>query len=126
MKSLLIILATLCLISCKKQPQPAISYELTTINYIPDSLKQKQQLWITETVRAASQHLSAGDYEDVHKTIYAAGNESEDLFGIKVIGLRKIYGQDGFYDSVEIVPDNMTKYEKQIFNKLLTANDNLQ
>ncbi len=111
----LLLLFVIVLISCSKEQYP--KYGLCRVKYVPDSLKEKQRQFITETVRAATYNLSTSDYEDVDETIQQAENTSEDVFAIEVIGLRVHYDDD-IFNREDIAPEHMTEQEKAIFNKL--------
>ena len=64
-------------------------YSLETIEYVPDSLRMEHQKWIIEAVRAASYHMTGGEYDDPPATIRQATWTADDLFQVKVVGLRK-------------------------------------
>lgn len=106
----------LLLFSCaaeEKYPR----YEIQVVEVVPDSLKTKQQNFITETIRAANQRLTAGDYEEVYETVYAVRNVSTELYSVQVVALKKrISGAYGNY--IYILPENMTEEEKRIFQEL--------
>jgi len=94
-------------------------YMLTTIEYVPDNLKQEHRKFITETVRAGSQHMTGGDYEDVDETIAQAERTADRIFSIEVLGLEKVL-YEGTHNAIrlEIKPSDFTPYEKQIFDSL--------
>ena len=117
MKSILFILV-LCCISCtNRNPQSNVEYSLTTIQSVPDSLKEKQRGWILETVRASNQHLSAGDYEDIDETIIQVERTANDLFGKTELGLRKSVKEKQWV-FIEIKPSDFSTYEKKVFDSL--------
>jgi enolase len=93
-------------------------YSLEKISYVPDSLKMKHRTWIQETVRAASNQVSAGDYEDVGQTIKQTKWIADDLFQVEIIGLRKEVNED-YYDDILIKPEELTPSEVKVFNKLI-------
>ena len=72
------LLACVFLTSCSSDDEYP-RYTLETIKYVPDSLKIKHRTWVTETIRAASQHMTGGDYEDVDVTIRQANGEVSPL-----------------------------------------------
>ena len=114
MKKLLFInLILFTLYSCEKQSD----YSLTTIYYVPDSLKIEQRKWVIETVRAASQHMTGGDYEDVDNTIKTTVAMSNELFQVSEIGLKKI-NQNDMYSPIYIKSSEFSKKEKLIFDSL--------
>jgi len=113
-KIILIGVVIFSLISCEGKKFP--NYELTKISYIPDSLKCKHEKFITETVRAASQHMSAGDYEDVDQTIIQATWTADELFEKEVIGLRKEVNE---WDYLELKPNELNGKEIKILDSLL-------
>ena len=93
-------------------------YSLYTITYIPDSLKIEYREWVKETVRAASQHMTGGDYEDVDKTIRQAKMTADEIFGAEVIGLRKKI-DDNYYNDLYLKPEQLTDYEKKVLDSLI-------
>lgn len=104
--------------SCNhKYTQPEYpQYSITTKAVVPDSLREDQRKFVVETVRAASQHMTGGDYEDVDDTIDQARLTSEDLFSIEVQCLYKIDGPSE--NGTTILPQHFTSKEKEIFRKL--------
>lgn len=121
MKNVIILSAiAMCLTSCFHAPEPYPRYSVENISFVPDSLKPKHREWITETVRASNQHLSAGDYEDIDETIIQAERTADNLFESNVIGLRKQINEDYFSDVV-LRPEQMNCYEKRILDSLLNG-----
>lgn len=106
---------TSCLEPIKKDVYP--KYSLTTMSIVPDSLKREQREWVKETIRAANQNLTAGDYEDIDDTIDETWSTSEKLFEVDVICLYKDLGPEAG-NSILIRPNEMTKKEKQILINL--------
>lgn len=92
-------------------------YTLVKIEMIPDSLKSEYITYITETVRAANQHLSAGDYEDIENTIYAAERVANRIYEVSVMGLRKEIDKE-YYNDFFLLPSEMNPNELEIFNNL--------
>lgn len=116
--ALLVVFTTMTYISCKEEKVVKYpKYSLETVEYIPDSLKTEHRKWITETVRAASQHMTGGDYEDIDQTIRQAKTTADEIYGEKVVGLRKQI-DDSYFSDVLITPDKMTTEELKIFNSL--------
>ena len=116
MKLPLILIATILLSSsCTDSEYPR--YSLTTIEYIPDSLKKEHRDYITETIRAASEHMTGGDYEDVDVTIRQAKWTADELFQTSEVGLRKEI-DDNTYHNLHIRQRDFTVKEKQIFDSL--------
>lgn len=110
-----ILMLAAVLSSCNNEKYP--KYSLETIQFVPDSLKTEYRKFITETVRAASQHMVGGDYEDVDETILQAENTADRVFSVKVIGLKKeLYEND--WSALSIKPQDFTVEEKQIFDSL--------
>ena len=109
------LLAVVFLSSCNSDKYP--KYSLETIDYVPDSLKVEHRKFITETVRAASQHMTGGDYEDVDETIQQAERTADNIFSVKVIGMKKELYKDQ-WDALRIKPQNFTPEEKRIFDSL--------
>lgn len=92
------------------------NYKLQEIQHVPDSLREAHRQWITETVRAASQHMVGGDYERPDRLIERAERTANSVFSDKVIGLRRTSKQHLFFD---ILPSQMTEREKVILDSLL-------
>lgn len=120
LKIKLFILACLTLmcvfISCSEPTKYPI-YTLETIEYVPDSLKQEHRTWITETVRAASQHMTGGDYEDIDETIRQAKWTADDLFEVSVIGLRKKIDRN-LRNDLHLKPSELNAHEIKILDSL--------
>jgi hypothetical protein len=117
MKKLLLLYALIGIffVSCNEEK---ISYRLITTTQIPDSLKEQHHAWIQETIRAASQHMTGGDYGNVDATIRQAKRTADDLFGVETITLIKVY-RSGPY--AEILPEDMTPEERRIYEDLLSG-----
>ncbi len=108
--ALLLVCMTLC--GCGDYPK----YELHSIQYVPDSLKEKHRTWIMETVRASNQHLSAGDYENVPQTIQTAKWIADELFSASEPCLRRLDGAGVMW--YDVSKEYMTKNERIIFDSL--------
>jgi hypothetical protein len=105
--------------SCKNEVKYP-NYSLTTIEYIPDSLKVEHRKFITETVRAASNQMSGGDYEDVYETIIQAERTADNIFSSNIIGLRKKI-DDNYWNDLELKPNELNVYEKKILDSLVNS-----
>ena len=110
----------LTIYSCKHK-EPTVEYSLGAINSVPDSLKSKQRLWVTETIKAASQNMTGGDYEDVDDPIDQAWITSERLFQVETLGLIKKVEDEGRTSFREILPKNMTNHEKKVMINLINT-----
>ena len=117
--SLYAVLACVFLSSCSEDIKYPV-YSLEKIEYVPDSLKVKHRAWITETIRAASQHMTGGDYEDVDETIIQAERTADRLFQVNVIGLRKEINEN-YWDDLHLKPTELTQKEKVILDSLLNV-----
>ena len=113
-----ILLLAAVMSSCNNEKYP--KYSLTTIQYIPDSLKAEHRKFITETVRAASQHMTGGDYEDVDETIIQAERTADNVFSVSVIGLGKQI-DDNYWNNLKLLPSQFTPYEKRVFDSLFNS-----
>jgi len=91
-------------------------YSLSTTVIVPDSLKKEYADWVKETVKAASQNMTGGDYEDVDETIEQAQSSGEKIFGREVRCLRIKYGE---YDYSYVPCDRLDSIQKIIYDKLL-------
>jgi hypothetical protein len=116
MKYLLIII-TILFYSCQEEKYP--KYELTTMMYVPDSLKVQYADYIKELVRASNQHLSAGDYEHIDRTIKQAENIANNLFAVKTIGLQKCI-DDNYWNCFELKKNELNEKEIKIFDSLMS------
>ena len=96
---------------------PYPRYTLKTQTHIPDSLKPQYRTWITETVRAASQHMTGGDYEDADETIQQAEITAKRLFGVDVVGLRLELDEDWWHD-INLLPNQLTPKGTRILDSL--------
>ena len=106
--------------SCKKEAIKYPIYSLTTIEYIPDSLKVEHRKFITETVRAASNQMTGGDYEDVDETIIQAERTADNIFSSNIIGLTKEIDEN-YFNSLELKPNELNVYEKKILDSLVNS-----
>lgn len=107
----------LLFVSCNTEKETYPKYSLTTVKYVPDSLKLEYRTWITETIRAASEHMTGGDYEDVHETIVQAKWTADGLFQVKTIGLRKEIN-DNHFDDLYLRSSELTNKELKILDSL--------
>ncbi len=108
------------LFSCSYPIENYPKYSIKTIEYIPDTLKLKHRTWITETIRAASQNMTGGDYEDIEATIRQAKYTADELFSASVVGLRKEIN-DNYYDDLHLTPLELNLYESKILDSLANA-----
>lgn len=83
---ILLIIGLLFIIGCVED-KIYPDYKYSTRLGVPDSLKEKQAEWIKETLRAADQHLGAGDYEDPEDVVEEIAKTSEKIFGRQLEGL---------------------------------------
>lgn len=118
--ALLIVAVSSCLFiqSCEKTTDKYPKYSLESITVVPDSLKLQYRQWITATVKAASQYMTGGDYEDIDVTIRQTKLTADELFQIKLIGLRKSIN-DNLCDDLHLCPNELTEKEKLIFDSLM-------
>lgn len=115
---LMLVAVLFSLTSCHEEKYP--KYSLTTIKFIPDSLRAEHRKFITETVRAASNQMTGGDYEDVDETIVQAERTADNIFSSNIIGLRKQI-DDSPWNDLELKPNELTVYEKKIFDSLVNS-----
>ncbi len=97
-----------------KEPSVVMVTEIS----IPDSLRPAMADWIKETVRAASFHMTGGDYEDPEDVIEEAEEVAERLFARSFTseGLRFIRYDASFTEDVPY--EKLTNYEKKVFEEL--------
>lgn len=112
-----VLIGSLLFQSCSKHNEYP-KYSLETISFVPDSLKEQHRKWITETVRAASQHMTGGDYEDVDATIRQAKYTADELYQTKIIGLKKSINEN-YWEDLHLTPNELTKKEKLILDSLV-------
>ena len=113
---ILFLILSVCIISCgedEKYPR----YDLGTTIVVPDSLQPKYREWVKETVRAASQHMTGGDYEDVDETIEQAEISGKRLFGKNQTCL--LITPREYSVACEVKLSDMTVEQKFIYYKLL-------
>lgn len=116
-KAILCYILVTVLASCKKEEIKYPVYSLESKDIVPDSLKKEYRAFITETVRAANQHLYAGDYEDIDETIIQAERTADNSFSVKVLCLRKQIDEN-YWNDIIITPSEFTQKEKIIFKNL--------
>jgi len=114
----LLVAVLFSLTSCSEEKYP--KYSLTTIEFVPDSLKAEHRKFITETVRAASNQMTGGDYEDVDETIIQAERTADNIFSSNIIGLRKQIDKSVWND-LELKPNELNVYEKKILDSLVNS-----
>ena len=117
--TLYFVLACVFLTSCSSDNEYP-RYTLETIKYVPDSLKIEHRTWVTETIRAASQYMTGGDYEDVDVTIRQAKWTADELFQVGVVGLRKEI-DDNYWNDLHLLPIDLNIKEKQVLDSLVNA-----
>lgn len=114
----LIAIIVCTLVSCSEADRQSREvypkYSYTTKKEIPDSLRDDMAKWITETVSAASLHMSGGDYEDPEDLIEKTTEAAESLFERDVEGLHVLNNKDSYW--VFIPYDKLTENQKVIFN----------
>ena len=115
---LMLVAVLFSLTSCSEEKYP--KYSLTTIEFIPDSLKAEHRKFITETVRAASNQMTGGDYEDVDETIIQAERTADNIFSSSIVGLRKEIDKN-YWNSLELKPNELNVYEKKIIDSLVNS-----
>jgi len=115
---IILLLTAFGMFSCgpgyREETYPKYSIEIQRV--VPDSLVDQYREWIQETIRAASQHMSGGEYENVGHTIWQAKRTGLELFGEPRKCL--IIATSGYQDYM--VPQyQMTEEQREIFNDLL-------
>jgi hypothetical protein len=115
---LMLVAVLFSLTSCREEKYP--KYSLTTIEFIPDSLKVEHRKFITETVRAASNQMTGGDYEDVDETIIQAERTANNIFSSNIIGLRKQF-DESVWNDLQLKPNELNVYEKKILDSLVNS-----
>lgn len=108
---LLILLLLLAGISCDYP-----KYELYSRDIVPDSLKDKQAEFVVDVVKAASYHMTGGDYEDPEDVIEQANETFVKIYAIETVGLWIVpcHGCYGLF----VPKDKLSKDELKIYNSL--------
>jgi hypothetical protein len=73
------ILCASLFVGCEERVEK-YDYKLCVYNGVPDSLKQRQEQWITNTVKAASERMSTSDYEHPEDLVEEVTDQSFALF----------------------------------------------
>ena len=115
---LMLVAVVFSLTSCIEEKYP--KYSLTTIEFVPDSLKAEHRKFITETIRAASNQMTGGDYENVDETIIQAEITANNIFSSRIIGLRKKIDENYCNDLI-LKPNELNIYEKKILDSLVNS-----
>lgn len=105
----LFVVLLLALCSCDKFPK----YICSTQNVVPDSLKDKRAEFVIEATRAASYHMTGGDYEDPEDVLNGANNIFEKIYSVEVRGLYIIpcHACNGvFVPENELTPEQRKHY----------------
>lgn len=111
MRSSLLICALL-LFGCEDYPQYYISSESS----IPDSLKNDHAKFVIEATRAASFHMTGGDYEDPEDVMNAASLIFQSIYSVEKDGLKTV-ACHGCYST--FTPENeLTPTQRKIYNSL--------
>lgn len=89
---------------------------------VPDSLRFAMAEWVKETVRAASNQMTGGDYEDPEDVIVQAEKTANRLFSrtTRAEGMR-FYRKSADNPS-EIRYENLSIPEKKVFDELKKGN----
>jgi len=123
---LLFLVLSFCLLflqSCESRQNERVNYntvEYAVRDHIPDSLLAKRDLWITETIKAASNRMTGGDYEDPEDLIEEVGELADKNFQRKSEGLYYTYktSSDDFGTYVFVPYSKLTPAQKITFNKI--------
>lgn len=85
--SFLLILLSIFVAGCSSEPEP-FPYRYAHGEQIPDSLRDDMAKFITETVRAADQHLTTSDYEDVDDVVSEVRSTAFKIYSFETQGLQ--------------------------------------
>src|SRR5690349_9539891 len=115
---LMIVLSAIIACDDPKTPRlPAYPiYQYTIMREVPDSLKDDMAKWITETVRAANQHMTGGDYEDPEDVIDEAEDVAKNLFARDVEYLSIVADQNASW--IHIPAYRLDSIQFQIFEDI--------
>ena len=105
----------LVLTACDGKEDVKYPYYRQTANLVvPDSLKPEYREWIKETVRAASENMTGGDYEDADETIVQAETTAKRVFGVTTNCLTIFTRPYHYYDKCK----DFTAIEQRAFNSI--------
>ena len=118
-KLILVLTSLMFLYSCSIKEQKSIypRYSLEKVEHLPDSLKVEYREWLVDIVKAASQHMTGGDYEDVDRTIAQAERTANRIFKKSIIGLKMELNKN-YYDDISLKPSEMNLKQKRILDSL--------
>lgn len=86
---------------------------------VPDTARATMASWITETVRAASSHMTAGDYEDPEDLIDEVADQAKKIFAINTAIKKLIYTYKGEGNDWNYVRyEDLTPAQKKVFDFL--------
>jgi len=95
--------------SCGEDEYPV--YSLKEMRHVPDSLQRIRQQWMIDMIeKTSSSSVSISRYKD-------AAAMADNLFGIRVIGLRKEINDQSEYD-IDLLPIEMTEHERHVLDSL--------
>jgi hypothetical protein len=113
MKNIIILTSSiLFLSSCESEQYPIYQYGVH--KEVPDSLKDDETKFITETVKASNSNLSAGDPEDV---IVECRHTFEDINSVSVEGLNIFDGRGCEFISFAKLDNDQNKIFIKLKNK---------
>ncbi len=98
-------------------PDTDAEYQYVKGDYLSDSAKIEMTYWITETMKASSNQMTGGDYEDPEDVIEQLEETGRRLFTKRVDGLRKWNSEGRYWDDFVPVYE-LTKRELFILDSL--------
>lgn len=110
------------LTSCVGQYPMYPRYSITSINVIPDSLREAHNKYVIDLVTVGSEHMANSDYDDVDDTLREAQRLANKMFTISVSGLHKEFNDSSSKD-VYIKVKDFSDIEKRIYKKLTESGE---
>lgn len=104
-------IAFLSLIGCDEYPKHVLGVR----SNVPDSLKDKQANFVIETTKAASFHMTGGDYEDPEDVIEKANEIFERIYSVEVDGMFTYPGHGAhptFTQESDLTPSQLIIYKE--------------
>ena len=90
MKTIKLLLISIILIGCadEKKEVEYPRYSIIIMEAVPDSLEDEYRAYIIKVASSVSFHMSAGQYEEPRRTLWAAQDIAEELYFTPMQGLK--------------------------------------
>ena len=110
----ILILSVFLLAGCEP-PVQYPQYRYAVEDQVPDSNKVKMAKWITETVSAASLHMTGGDYEDPEDLVQQCQYTADKIFAVPTEGLERLEGEHTYWFFIpkkDLTESQLEKFER--------------